>query len=82
MSTTKHTPGTIQEIPEWVNKYNDAGHQSSAGKAVKVLIDRSKELEALNADLLEALELCLPVVSEHSSKAYFAALEAIKKTKG
>jgi len=50
------------------------------------LMDENEEEERANAklvaaapELLEALKMCLPVVSEFSSKAYFAAKEAIKK---
>lgn len=33
------------EIPNWVTEYNNAGHQSSAAKAVKILMTRVSELE-------------------------------------
>lgn len=36
---------THTEIPNWVTQYNDAGHQSSAGKAVKILFDKVKTLQ-------------------------------------
>ena len=35
----------LTEIPSWVIEYNNAGHQSSAGKAIKILMQRVKELE-------------------------------------
>ena len=38
---------------------------------------RCSKAEAENTRLREALEMCLPVVSEFSSKAYFAAKEAL-----
>lgn len=38
------------EIPAWVVEYNNAGHQSSAGKAVKILIDKIKTLEQVKAE--------------------------------
>lgn len=38
------------EIPEWVVKYDQAGHQSGAGKAIRILINIIKELqEEINA---------------------------------
>ena len=33
------------EIPQWVVDYNNANHQSSAGKAIKILMDKIKSLE-------------------------------------
>jgi hypothetical protein len=32
-------------IPEWIIKYDQAGHQSSAGKAIRILLSKVKELE-------------------------------------
>lgn len=44
----RHTP-----IPQWVIDYNNAGHQSSAGRAVGILI---KEIESLKLDLQKQKE--------------------------
>lgn len=35
----------LPEIPEWVVKYDKAGHQSGAGKAIRLLMERISLLE-------------------------------------
>lgn len=37
--------GSLPEIPDWIIKYDKAGHQSSAGKAIRFLMDRITVLE-------------------------------------
>lgn len=39
----------MSTIPEWVVKYDKANHQSSAGKAIRILIQRFQEMESKNA---------------------------------
>lgn len=58
----------MEEIPKWVIDYNNAGYQSGAGRAVKLLMEKVEKLEAerselvkenerLKNDLLDALDL-------------------------
>lgn len=44
------------DIPQWVTDYNNAGYQSGAGRAVKILFDRDAELQARIKQLEEALQ--------------------------
>jgi len=43
------------EIPQWVIEYNNAGHQSSAGKAIAILIKKIETLEKQNAEMNNAV---------------------------
>jgi hypothetical protein len=40
-----HVSGSLPPIPDWIIKYDQANHQSSAGKAIRFLMERIKELE-------------------------------------
>jgi hypothetical protein len=42
-------------IPQWVINYNNANHQSSAGKAVNILMAEVENLKKQNAELTEAV---------------------------
>lgn len=37
--------GSLPPIPDWIIKYDQANHQSSAGKAIRFLMERIRELE-------------------------------------
>jgi hypothetical protein len=43
------------EVPQWVVDYNNAGHQSSAGKAVAILFAENEKLKKSNEELTAAV---------------------------
>jgi hypothetical protein len=43
--TNTNNPTPVPPIPDWIIKYDQANHQSSAGKAIRFLMQRIKELE-------------------------------------
>ena|SRR5688572_2379893 len=43
------------QIPQWVIEYNNAGHQSSAGKAVAILFAENERLKKANEELITAV---------------------------
>lgn len=42
------------EVPQWVIEYNNNNYQSSAGKAVKILMERNAKLEKALREILES----------------------------
>lgn len=50
------------EIPQWVNEYNNANYQSSAGRAVKITTTLAKELKEENERLKECVKSLLLIV--------------------
>lgn len=53
----------MEPIPQWVVDYNSHNYSSSAGKAIKLLMDRVKELEADRTELQAKVEKRLDVVN-------------------
>lgn len=45
----------MEQIPQWVIEYNNAGHQSSAGKAIAILFDENERLKKSNDEMAAAL---------------------------
>lgn len=47
-STVRALREALEEpIPDWVIQYNKAGHRSSAGQAIRILLDRIEKITAL-----------------------------------
>lgn len=47
----------LKEIPQWVNDYNSKGHQSSAGKALKIVLDNSEKLRSMHAAMVDRVAI-------------------------
>lgn len=45
----------MEQIPQWVIDYNNAGHQSSAGKAIAILFAENERLKKSNDEMSAAL---------------------------
>jgi hypothetical protein len=45
---------TIDEIPDWIIKYDKAGYLSAAGRAIRVLINKHTQLRGLVNDAFVA----------------------------
>lgn len=43
------------EVPQWVIDYNNAGYQSSAGKAIAILFAENERLKKSNEELTKAV---------------------------
>lgn len=49
-----------REIPQWVIEYNNANHQSSAGKAIKILMDEHERMaEMLKEERNKGMEIAI-----------------------
>lgn len=75
----------INEIPQWVRDYNDAGHQSSAGKAIKITMENIDSLKQQNQELVTRLYNLVnqaendPVLADGLRLAITEARETLKK---
>lgn len=46
-----------KEIPQWVREYNDKNYQSSAGKALRIVIDSTKRQDEIFESLVRLAEI-------------------------